>query len=60
MKSYEVSVFFEYECNGTMCNSMKEFVIMAYTEEEAQDKAWSNMCEMYDNLTYCEYYIEEV
>ena len=60
MKHYQVSVFFEYECNGTICGSITDFAIMAYTKEEAQDQAWSNMCEMYSTLIYCEYDIEEV
>ena len=60
MKHYQVTVTFEYMCNGTLCGSITDFAIMAYTKEEAQEQAWAEMSEMYDNLAYCEYDVEEV
>lgn len=61
MKHYQVSVFFEYEIVlGYVEDSIMFLDITAYNKEEAQDKAYAEMSEIYDNLTYCEYYVEEV
>lgn len=60
MKHYQVTVNFDYVVNGTLCGSITDFSIMAYTKEEAQDIAHDELCAMYDDLGFCDYEVEEV